>query len=209
MRIEKINENKIKVLIDDKEAEMWNVSFKKISQNTPEAQRVLWTAIRAAEEHAHFSVVGAKLFVEAVEGDVNSKLGMLITRVANEEELNEAIKNCSYKGTLRRSRLNLGPEKIENQFVYKFRDFESVCDAAEKIYDIYMGESTLYKYNEEFYLHLIPRNTEISPVMSILAEFGECVKNCVYIHGRLNEYGETMIENSALKILQEYFCVSR
>ena len=33
MRIEKINENKIKVLIDDKEAEEWNVSFKKISQN--------------------------------------------------------------------------------------------------------------------------------------------------------------------------------
>lgn len=209
MRIEKINENKIKVLIDDKEAEMWNVSFKKISQNTPEAQRVLWTAIRAAEEHAHFSVAGAKLFVEAVEGDMLSKFGMLITKVANEEELNDAIKNCSYKGTLRRSRLNLGPERRDNQFIYRFCDFESVCNAAEEIYSIYSGESTLYKYNEEFYLHLIPAEVEVSPVLNILTEFGECVKNCAYIHGRLNEYGETMIESSALKILQEYFCMSK
>ena len=35
MKIEKINENKIKVLIDIDEAKEWNVNIKNIASNTP------------------------------------------------------------------------------------------------------------------------------------------------------------------------------
>ena len=54
MKIEKINSNKIKVMIDDDEAKAWNVSIKSISQNTPQVQDMFWKAIRKAERDMEF-----------------------------------------------------------------------------------------------------------------------------------------------------------
>ena len=65
MKIEKINSNKIKVMIDDDEAKAWNVNIKSISQNTPQVQDMFWKAIRKAEREMEFFVDGAKLFAIA------------------------------------------------------------------------------------------------------------------------------------------------
>ena len=64
MRVEKINENKIKVLIGSSEAKELNITEKMIAYNTPEVQRMFRRAIAIAEESANFYIDGAKLFVD-------------------------------------------------------------------------------------------------------------------------------------------------
>lgn len=208
MRIEKIDENKIKVLIDDQEAKRWNVSFQSIAENTPEMQRVFWTAIRMAEKRADFSVDGAKLFVEAVQDTDMDGFGMLITRVSNDAELQAAVDNCSYKGRLRKTKMKIGPSVARRKLIYCFREFENVCAAVKEISNIYQGESVLYKYQEAFYLFLQLRFGDVPEELeNILMEFGSRVKNGQYMHGRLNEYGNVMIPKKAVEVMEEYFCV--
>lgn len=209
MRIEKIADNKIKVMIDSNEAKAWNISFKNISENTPEVQKMFWTAIRLAQQNVDFSIDGAKLFVEAVKDEeFEGGFGMLITRVASQDELNTAIANCTYRGRLKRTQLKAEHPVATGRYIYKFREFETVCAAAEEISSHYTGESVLYKYDGAFYLYLVPETErQMMDLEALLLEFGSKVPNCQYMHGRLNEYGEKMIQERAVCVLQEYFCL--
>lgn len=208
MRIERINENKIKVLIDDVEAKERNITIKNICDNTPEVQQMFWQAIRLAKESVDFSIDGAKLFVETIPA-CESGIGMLITKVSNDSELEEAVNNCSYKGRLRRSELKpmKKEEAIQRKYIYCFETFDSVCAAAGELSDRYRGVSVLYKLNEKFYMYLIPAEP-ISQCEAeiVLSEFAVRQANGQYMHGRLNEYGTVMIENNAIEVLSEYFC---
>lgn len=208
MKIEKISDNKIKVLIDDQEAKEWNISFKNISENTPEVQEMFWTAIRLAEKNVDFSVEGAKLFVEAVPGAEKEGFGMLITRVCNDAELQTAIGNCGYKGRLKKTELKYPQRKNGRKYIFRFESFEAVCAAADVLADFYCGSSVLYKLSETFYLYLLPETPEVIwSVGRIMPEFGSRVKNGQYMLGRLNEYGEIFIAEDAVTVLKKYFCV--
>ncbi len=206
MRIEKINENKIKVMIDGQEAEHWNISFKDIAANTPKVQEMFWKAIKLAEENVDFSIDGAKLFVEAVQDAQTDGFGMMITRVVNQEELQKAIDNCQYEGKLKKSILPLKTAGNGQRYIYRFAEFENACAAAGEIAFRYRGGSVLYKLQSAFYLYLFPENAaEFLDLELLITEFGEKVKNCQYMHGRLYEYGEIMIPKGAVEIMQEYF----
>ncbi|MBR5152018.1 MAG: adaptor protein MecA [Clostridia bacterium] len=207
MRIEKVADDKIKVMIEESEAKAWNLSFKSIAENTPEAQRIFRIALRLAEENADFSVQGAKLFVEAVKSEEDSGFGMLITRVQTQQALKEAISACSYSGKIKHSRLTLC-KKAENRELYRFSDFETVVSASEQIMDIFKGESMLYRMDDRYYLYLVPEETcPVEEIRLRLCEFSSSVVHNRYMHGKLNEYGECMIAEDALLVMQEYFCL--
>ncbi len=208
MRIEKIGENKIKVMIDGQEAEKLNLSFHNISNNTPEAQQLLRIAIKMAEENVNFSVDGSKLFVEAVQEDTWDGFGMMITKVASEEELGQAIMRCSYQGVIKRNKLKIRTEQGAEKHIFCFSDFENACMAADEVVSCFCGNSSLYKYQSRFFLCLTPQNKEeFLKTETILLEFGERVENSRYLLGRLNEYGERMISQNALEVMREYFPV--
>lgn len=209
MRIEKINDNKIKVMIDAAEAKAWNISFKNISENTPRVQEMFWAAMRLAEKNVDFSVDGAQLFVEAVEADDDEDgFGMLITKVCSKDELKNAVENCSYQGRVKQTQMKRKQSVRAQRYIYRFRDFETVCAAVEELREFYAGESTLYKCEGAFYLYLIPSNPALfSDAEAGLLEFASSMRNTLYMHGRLNEYGEKMIAKNAVEVMQEYFCV--
>lgn len=207
MRIERVDENKIKVLLDDNEAKEWNITVKNISENTPEVQKMFWHAIRVAKESIDFSIDGAKLFVETIPS-CDSGIGMFITKVCSDAELREAVSRCSYKGKIRRNELRPNTEQPLKlrKCVYRFDDFDSVCDAAKVLKDKYIGMSTLYKLNGEFYLCLIPRGpVSLCETEVVLPEFAQRLSHGQYVHGKLNEYGTKMIEYDAIDVLNEYF----
>lgn len=207
MKIEKISENKIKVLIDVDEAREWNVDIKNMSSNTPEIQDMFWTAIKLAEKDAEFYVDGAKLFIEAIPGKTDG-FGMLITKVFSDRDLDHAINNCSYKGKIKRTRLKGVPaeQSVIGRRIYKFGDFENVCRAAAAISCEFSGISTLYKMNEEYYILLAPHDRlTMLGIEKIMLEFSQRQERTLISHGRLNELAEVMIKDEAVEVLNKYF----
>lgn len=207
MRIERISENKIKVLIDTEEAREWKVDIKSMSSNTPEIRDMFWTAIKLAERDAEFYVDGAQLFVEAIPGKTDG-FGMLITKVFSDNELNAAIDNCSYKGRIKRTRLKGVPAErsIIGKRIFRFSDFENVCNAASAISNSFDGESTLYKLADEYYMLIIPDDRLMMlEIEKVMLEFSQRQERTLISHGRLNELADVMIKNNAVEVLAKYF----
>lgn len=212
MRIERVDENKIRVLIDDVEARERNITVKNISENTPEVQQMFWQAISLAKEYADFSIDGAKLFVETIPS-CEDGIGMLITKVMNEVELETAVNNCSYKGKLKRTCLKPISGNTSNgavkhkKYIYRFENFDSLCTAAGAIEGNFYGESVLYKLDGKFYLYILPAEPiSLCEAENVFSEFAVRQANGQYFHGKLNEYGTVMIPEDALGVLCEYFC---
>lgn len=207
MRIEKINENKIKVLIDTDEAREWNISAGNMASDSPEVQEMFRTAIRLAQEEVRFSIEGARLFVEAIPGQTDG-FGMLITRIFSDKDLDAAVANCSYRGKIRRKCLYPGGAdgKIRGTRIFRFGDFENVCRAAEAIHRDFSGDSMLYKCDGSYYMLLAPDDIRIMlSVEKIMLEFSDKQNRTLISHGRLNELGEIMIRHDAVNVLVEYF----
>lgn len=210
MRVEKISENKIKVLIDSAEAKELNIDSSMLARNTPEVQRMFRMAIRIAEESADFYIDGAKLFVETIPSYTDG-IGMLITKVCSEGELEEAVNNCSYRGVIRRNEIPsaVTVRKKQLKLIYRFSDFDAVCAAARELCAVYAGDSSLYKLEEMFYLYLTPSDAvSLMEADMILPEFAHKMEHGQFVHGRLNEYGELMIKHDAILVLNEYFCTA-
>ena len=151
MRIERVADNKIKVLIDKEEAKEWNITVNKISQNTPEAQEMFLYAIGLAKESVDFSVDGAKLFVETIPS-FEDGIGMFITKVATDKELEAAVNNCGYNGKVRKSELK--PKRVKvYKYIYSFDELDDASRAAQMLMSVYCGSSTLYKLDNRYYLH--------------------------------------------------------
>lgn len=207
MRIEKINENKIKVLIDTDEAREWKVDMKSISSNTPEVRDMFWTALKLAERDAEFYIDGAQLFVEAIPGKTDG-FGMLITKVFSDTDLDRAIDNCSYKGTIRRTRLSGVPaeQSVIGKRIFRFSDFENVLGAAGAIARGFEGLSTLYKLGEEYYMLLAPNDRlKMLEIEKVMLEFSKRLDRTLISHGRLNELADVMIKDDAVEVLSKYF----
>lgn len=208
MKIEKISENKIRITITLSDLKARNLDLRSLSYNSPQAQEFFWELMRKAEIEYGFSAKNAQLFVEAVQGSSESLI-ITITRVEDDldfESIHKYIKNRYRKSELK---VKKKTKKVScGILIYSFRDFEDLCSVAKLLGEIYLGDSTLYKYNDLFYLVLTKNSiasTNSEYFEAIISEYGEKVINTGFIEGFLNEYGTLMIENNALEILKDYF----
>ena len=208
MKIEKINSNKIKVVIDQTEAREWNVNSSSLSKNTPEIQELFWSAIRQAEKDVQFEVNGAKLFVESLSRGENG-ISLNITKVKNDTELSEAIERSARRGTVSKTEIRLKRRKSLSKppvYIYKFRNFDDIISAAKHILNVFNGESTVYCCDNTYYLHLDPIDAlDASNIESVTCEFGRRIIGGPVFLARLREHGEAIIKNNALDILLEFF----
>jgi len=207
LRIERVNENKIKIEIDAGDIRAWNVDIKNFTDNTPEAQDMFWYALKQAERDVDFRVGKSQLMVETVPSADNG-FTMLVSKIKDESEIAEAliksgkrIKQTEFK--IQRRRKNTSLLRI-----FRFDDFESLCDGVHEIYELYIGESRLTKYQGSFYLELKPRDPfGLFELENQLSEFSEKMQTPLVLQGVLNEHGLVMMEESAVSLIADNFII--
>lgn len=207
MKIEKIGDNKIKVTISLNDLKERNIDLQSLTYNSNAAQELLWDMIEQAETQYGFDFSNAHIVFEPV---CDMKEGFIITITqldenADFESLQKYIKSKIKKTDTRikqRSRRVVYPVRI----IYCFNSLDDICNLVDKIYNIFSGESYLYKLKDMYYL-LLKSTKPINYVQidSLLSEYGKRVFNSSFFEGYLNEYGEIMIEKCAIDVLNTYF----
>ena len=102
----------------------------------------------------------------------------------------------------KKTRKILYPARI----IYSFNSLEDVMEFTRVLNQEFEGESNLYKLNNTFYLllrSLKPFN--YSRMEYLLNEYGNKVYHISFYEGYLNEYGDLLIEKTALNVLKAYF----
>ena len=162
-------------------------------------------------EKAFFALLCFEINGEELEDELNNLITPEILpalfKLAKRHDLAHLIGDALDKNGL----LEEGSEaqkrflRERNMAVYRYEqiqyEFEQICELIKSKCIPLDLPSTLYEYNNTFFLVLKP-----SPKIHLLIlEFGEMVKDLDTAEGFLEEHGKKIINNSALNTINENF----
>jgi adapter protein MecA 1/2 len=208
MKIEKINENMIKVTISLNDLEERNIDLNALNYNSPAAQELFWDMMEQAEEQFGFNLSDSQLIIEPIPDSTDGFI-ITITKIDEDgdfESIQKYIKSKLKKSDLRVKKK--GRRICSAIVIHSFDSIDDVCALSRKLEGIYAGESTLYKCRDTYYLTMTRLSSQ-SPNAKLLeiclGEYGNKIGNINFYDGYLNEYGEKIIEGNALEVLRIYF----
>ena len=86
-------------------------------------------------------------------------------------------------------------------YIYSFKTLDNVISLSERLYNIYEGTNTLYKYQDRYFLSLQKDIKFINDLDFIVCEYGQKHISNIISKYYLDEHGEVIIKNGAISIL--------
>ena len=192
MKVEKLNENKIKITLDNNDLKSRNIDTHALIYNTPESQDLFWEVMQEVEKKYDFQVDESMIYVEAHMSQ-SGVFTLIVTR-----NQNSIIKRNPkvHEKSIRLKRKEL-PENL-NAKLFKFNDFSSLCNFCKIADKDGYGKTSLYLLDNNYYLYI-----SLYSGNSIL-EFADVTQNQDKTLAKISEYGKTIYKENAIKTMQKY-----
>lgn len=192
MKIEKLNENKIKITFTIDDLEEKNIDLYSFMHNTPETQELFWDILNKAEKECGFNVDNSMICVEA------STLGggnfvLIVTKTNEKPMINKQSLN---KQKLKLKRKN--PPLVKQENIYQFASFDDLCEYTKTINLRGIKQNSLYSMNGFYYLKC---NLNTNSII----EYATVINDSNLFEAKLNEYGNLIIEKRALQTVKKFF----
>lgn len=181
MKFEKLNNNKIRIVLSLKDMTSNNISTDTVFSGNSISEKFLQDILYKAEEEINFKTNDSKLLVEILRGFE----GGLIFNITKFKEYSD-IYVC----------LNLMFEFTS------FEDFLCLCTYLKNMnffdFEKYGSQFSLALYNNTYYLSIsdycqLPLN-----LLNALNEFGNPIDSSANLDGVINEYGKILFEKNAI-----------
>lgn len=222
MEMEHINENTIRVLIENADLEERGVTFLDLLGNHKQIENFFYSILEEVDvdEQFHesdaitFQVLpngnGLELFISK-GGPINDQLDFSsASENLNSDEFSQYIKKQMVKNLNKSEKEN--ENEIENtedetkEIVLRFDQFENMI-ALSKMMHLDNAISNLFMYKGRYYLNLIFSINEMTERSSdeeiaLALEFAE---KTPVTQGILEEHGKVIMENKALELTRHYF----
>ncbi len=208
MKIEKLNENKIRITLNIDDLNERKIDFHSFMSNSIESQDIFLDMLDKANREVGFNTDNCRLMIEAVA----LKDGHFVLTVTKFETNDEILpikkKNLHIK---RKSQaLNSGKN------IYSFESFDTFCDFCVFLRDTLhkndfsklFKSSDLYEYDSNYYLVLSDidmSSPDLKYICSSITEFAHFVNSSELFESKLKEYGKLIIKSSAITTCMEHF----
>lgn len=207
MKIEKISENKIRIILNLEDLKEKNIDFHSFMSNPIESQSLFLDMLHVAEKEVGFITKDYKVAIEAL-ATPDGNFVLTVTR-----SLEDSIKPSKKKVHIKRKSFDCSKESL----IYSFVSFDDVCLFCESIksnhnYDnfSYSDTNSLYEYKNKYYLcfdNLCTTFNNLKGFCSVLTEFGSYVDFSELFKRKLMEHGSLIISNNAIKTIIDHFSV--
>lgn len=224
MKIEKLNDRQIKVLLDKNDLEERDLQISELAYGSEKAQNLFREMIAVANEQFGFTLESGHIAVEATPLSIDSIVLVLTQLSDDSDDISDRLSLLKGLKELFKHVSGAEPEDILNDmeeddipqnnlsektesapkstYIYMFNDLDSILSISSQIKNIYEGKSKLFKYNSEYYLSLNPENTKNSSyALNVTGEFGERVKSYNLTEDFFIEHGEIIVKENVFKIL--------
>ena len=211
MKIEKLTDNKIRVIIDWDDFKKNNIDIHSFLSRTLDSQSLFLDILKKAEEEVDFRTDGCKLLIEAFSSS-DDVLVFTITKYSP-SDLKSSLDSVKKKKLIaKRKTFN-----VQNkQAIYAFEDFNTFCDfccslnhSGEKFDSKILSKNiVLYLYNDTYYLVLQNINADyeyITMFYSIISEFAKLSSFSINFSNKLLEHGKVIIKKDAINMGIKYF----
>lgn len=157
MKIEKINENKVRIILTLEELEKREITLTEIEKDSKLAKDFFINILEESNLDEQFEFEGSHLFIEAAS-DNNNLFVITITKINDFPD----FKKISLKTDNKNSRKLNNKNTLKNNIVkyivdsniYSFSNLDNIlkiCDVAKQE-KLFFGRNSLYKYENEYYL---------------------------------------------------------
>ncbi|MCP8854177.1 adaptor protein MecA [Latilactobacillus sakei] len=227
MRMEKIDENTIRVLLENDDLEERGITGLDLLSNHKKIERFFYSILEEVDQDHVFANNDAVTFQvlpneQGLELLISKNLSNLDLNKAQSEMvqgkdgITEYIKDQLLKRDTASSEDDEEDDEIESylnqvdnptkQVVLGFDTFEDWIALAQQLH-IESGVSNLFVYKHQYYAQLVffLENTTETFVQDDLAVANEFGHKTNYTADFLSEYGQRVMENSALELTRYYF----
>ena len=195
MKIERITENKIRVILKKDDLKNKSIDMNKILLSSPESQSLFLEILDRAKEEINFNTDGHKLLIEAFLQE-NDIIVCTITKF-----IEKSNKRKKYMTTS-----NEKKSTLKNCYIYQFEDLEYFCNFCSFIHKKMslkglFRSSILYFYKDTYYLVLNGinnSNNSLENFHSISLEFFNFPTLSKNFEFKLKEHGRIVMKNNAI-----------
>ncbi|MCI8383708.1 MAG: adaptor protein MecA [Clostridia bacterium] len=205
MKIEKLTENKIRVVIHTDELGESNISIHNIMTKAIETQEIFANILKKAEKEVNFCTDGCKLLIEAFSS-LEDVLVFTITKYLPD--------NNTKKKKLIAKRKSF--DKSSSLAVCQFENFDCFCEFCNAISTFHKENTVklaknvaLYSWKDSYYLilrNIHTQNKNLNLFYSTLSEFGKLLSYSEHFETKLLEHGKVVIKKNAIDVGIQFFC---
>lgn len=191
MRIKKINDNKVQIIITSQDLEDRNFKKWEIMPIGPKAQELFQDLLEMAYQECGFEIdEDSQIMVEAYPLTIDSFV-VVMTKVRAELVSEHIHLSQQLQQELDE---DLTSERGENQ-VWAFENLENCCQACSRLTPEYLEQSVLFKYEDTYYLSVKIMTEALDEINALLGEYGNWVP---LDESFLTEYGKILIKREAV-----------
>lgn len=204
MKIEKLTENKIRIIVNSYDLENKNLDFKALLSRTLDSQGFFLDMREKAKTEVGFNTDGCKILVEAFS-TTDEYLIFTITKYVDKSNT-----QTGKRPKVKMKNLNISATKA----IYKLDNFDVFCDLCTYLNNNFSNItkiskcSSLYLYNNNYYL-LIRNNNISKDIMQnfyiSISEFLSMANLSSNFENKLFEHGKAIIKNNAILTGIKYF----
>ena len=205
MKIEKIDENKVKITLTLDELSQRQISLKDIEQDSNTAQDLFLDLLEESDLQEDFLMDDSQLFVEASSDNEN----LFIVTITKIDYMPELAKYAGAKKKTKRKNSN----KSINEYtvascIYKFNNLDKILDLSSKLKleKVFMGTNSLYKYEDSYFIVFSSssiKNAKFIKTFVILSEYCEQYYAADMYKTLVEEKSKLIIEKKALQKLSK------
>lgn len=214
MKIEKINESQIKLILTQADLSERNIKLEDLTIPSEKTQELFHDIMETALEEYDFISENTPLMVEAVPVGLDSIM-IIVTKIDSKNQESIGAKILSQQKDLRRfKRKSLvfqegESDKNSDILIYSFAKLDDVIDFSLRIADTYHDASSLYKLYDRYFIVLQIKQdgdeNKAEELELILGEYGQKHISVQLSKYYLIEHGEIIIENKAITLLSKCF----
>lgn len=217
MKIEKLTENKIRIIIKQEELEDKSLDLKTIMTKANASQGLFFELLEKARREVGFDAEGRKVLIEAFSsGDdvfvfTITKYDSPVDNKVGDPYLPPTF-NPFGKSLKVKRKINMVPKADFS--AYRFDNFEEFCSFCgslkehSNISTYRLANSALYMYKDLYYLvlnNINLKNKSLLKFYSCLSEFGTFCTHDRRFEGRLKEYGKCVMKKNAIGLGVRFF----
>ena len=210
MKIEKLTEDKIRIIIHQEELKNKDMDLHTIMSRAANSEGIFRELLELAQKEVDFNTDGCRLMLEAFSSPDGIYVFTITKYLVENSNLNNYTKSNT-KLRVRRKHIPLEATKSIHKFS-TFDDFCTFCTFLKKTQNLSLKglvkDASLYTYKDFYYLLLNKLNTKhknFKKFMHCLCEFGKPVSHSVEFESKIKEHGDVVIKSRAIYTGIKYF----
>ena len=211
MEIILISDNKLKIMLCEKDLKQFDIKAEELDYSNTETKRMFWDILSRAKHETGFDTDGQRVLVQlypSKEGGCEMFVTKIGALTAAEEEKSKSHKYLNDRNSNYLVNSKKPKKKSSTYSAFSFDKTEDMIEVCRRLSEIgYIGESSAYFCeNEKKYLFLSDIDTsEYAQIdeFSFISEYGEA-ENTKAISNYVFEHGKPICESLAVSKLAKF-----